>query len=149
MHGHSPLRLPPRVLCRASRRPAQSRRVSFSVDAGARSRRVARGGMGTNGAKRSLTVLRAGRGRRTPETMRCVCAYIHIRAYVHTCRCKTRAPMQSLHSHVAMQSRNIRGSRLPPPSFSLSVSLSLYFSSRSSLSPPILASRNEEASLRG
>lgn len=82
---HSPLCSPPRVLCRASRRPAQSRRVSFSVDAGARSRRVARGGMGTNGAKRSVTVLRAGRGRRTPETTRvCVCMYTH--TYVSVAR---------------------------------------------------------------
>lgn len=57
---------------------------SFSVDAGARSRRATRGGMGTNGAKRSVTVLRAGRGRRTPETTY-VCVYVRVQVHVHVC----------------------------------------------------------------
>lgn len=47
-----------------------------------------------------------------------VCTCVHVRAR----RCKTRALVQSLHSHVAMQSRNIRGSRcLLPLCFSSSI----------------------------
>lgn len=111
----SPRTLPAIPLCRASRCTSDAASVPSSASTQVLLRGAARrarcggesprGGMGTNGSEvNDRFASLVGVGALPRSTVCCTCVHVGGR----------RAPVQSLHSHVAMQSRNIRGSRLFP-----------------------------------